>query len=55
MVGRVRISARRIPEKLLHDILEGKLKLQWGLQEGGETRIMIHLRYQSFRHGEELI
>lgn len=35
--------------------LEGKLKLQWGLQEGGETRIMIHLRYQSFRHREELI
>lgn len=43
MVGRVRISARRIPEKLLHDIPEGKLKLQWGLQEGGETRTMTHL------------
>lgn len=55
IVGRVRLSARRIPEKLLHDILEGKLKLQWGLQDAGETRIRTHLpnKFQA-RRGADL-
>lgn len=39
MYDEVRISAG-IPKKPLHETMKGKLRLQWGPQHVGETRIM---------------